>query len=59
VAAQQAQLGQPQMPALPAVHQPLQQAAALQPYQFANIDMSGLQGLDWSTAAPLYGMYTA
>jgi len=33
--------------------------AAAMPYQFANIDMAGLQGLDWGAAAPLYGMYTA
>ncbi|XP_043192023.1 RNA-binding protein Musashi homolog 2-like [Amphibalanus amphitrite] len=38
----------------------LQPTAAAMPYQFANIDVSGLQGLDWSAAAaPLYGMYTA
>ncbi|XP_037068203.1 RNA-binding protein Musashi homolog 2-like isoform X2 [Pollicipes pollicipes] len=35
--------------------QTLQPAAA--PYQFANIDVSSLQGLDWG-GAPLYGMYT-
>ena len=35
-------------------------AAAAMPYQFANIDVAGLQGLDWgAAAAPLYGMYTA
>jgi len=33
-------------------------AAGGAPYQLANIDMTSLQGLDWS-AAPLYGMYSA
>ena len=45
--------------ALPALQGlPTLQSAAGTPYQFTNIDVSSLQGLDWSTTAPLYGMYT-
>ncbi|XP_037092573.1 RNA-binding protein Musashi homolog 2-like [Pollicipes pollicipes] len=65
VAAASPSLGQ-QLGGLPAGVAPVGgalSAAALQPaalpYQFANIDMSGLQGIDWGGAAPLYGMYTA
>lgn len=32
--------------------------AAAAPYQLANFDISGLQGLEWG-GAPIYGMYTA
>ncbi|KAF0304454.1 RNA-binding protein Musashi 2 [Amphibalanus amphitrite] len=37
---------------------PTLQPSVSTPYQFTNIDVSSLQGLDWSAATPLYGMYT-